>query len=231
MEDDDDDEVQLVEMPVENRVDDTAEPAVAAVYLSHDKFLEQAIFFLNGSSEVMSVRYTKPVAKGASLLLVMDGSVLESVVAAEFELDVPQVSADVLAVTSGRVRTSFLGVLMSVSPLEKVTSTKDAHLTFPKSTLELRVLTDDGSFVMTGLTVWNDDARKAQTYESRVVVAGLGVVPLDFNQRPGFQTSGGLVKFEVKTAQARELLAEHARNPVRRPTFALPPGVKLAKRG
>ena len=121
---------------------------------------------------------------------------------------------------------------MGVSALEKVTSTKDANVTFPKSTLELRVLTDDGSFAMTGLTVWNDDARKAQTFEGRsVVVAGLGVVPLDFNQRPGFQTSGGLVKFDVKTTQARELLAEHARNPVRRPTFALPPGVKLAKRG
>ena len=82
---------------------------------------------------------------------------------------------------------------MGVSALEKVTSTKDANVTFPKSTLELRVLTDDGSFAMTGLTVWNDDARKAQTFEGRsTVVAGLGVVPLDFNQRPGFQTSGSL---------------------------------------
>ena len=193
------------------------------------------MFFENETANIITARLFAPMVKLGSYAVVFEADVDDDVRtvadtrSARFNLSVPKPSVAVIDRAQGSTPTSFMGILLDTTPVEKLKSRTGDNF-YEKRTMTLRVLLEDGSWRRVRVQLWGKDA--VELHVEGIVVAALGVVPVNSQFDTGFTTGGGSgVVYHVHTPQAQALLRVNRLDPLVRPTMILPSGVELEEQG
>ena len=206
--------------------------ALCVVYNHFDSKQNKHVCYNTQNKQMVYFTCNKQFTKGTTYCIVLNDQtqcVKHSL--AEIQIVVPQLNPEDVEGTDGYKDYSFIGIVVSMGaqPTSVSKLLKGKSKSFDKNVVNVELCLSDGSTTVVPLTVWGTDARAAA--KTGTAIIAMGVQHLNYCNFVGFTCPvDGIIMFDARTEQAKELVRRYAEKPVEDVEFdelILPPGMKL----